>query len=185
MLRHRFDNPLKLVGEADAGYGQEQADGHTGSHIGRGAEPFTVFEHFGGFPAEAGECGVSAEEADGDGHAPVGRDYHAIQCELADQPEQEAAREIDQQRAVRKGAGHANLHQALQTVAGERAKRAEDSDQCKTQHFSNPQFDGATESREAPLRKKLLEPVGCQESSEPIKRSGPVMANSIAFEISP
>jgi hypothetical protein len=42
----------------------------------------------------------------------------------------------------------------------------------------------AQESREAPLTKKLLEPRGCQESSEPTENSGPVMANSIAFEIS-
>jgi len=36
-----------------------------------------------------------------------------------------------------------------------------------------------------PLNKKLLEPPpGCQESSGPIKNTGPVMANSIAIEIS-
>jgi hypothetical protein len=42
----------------------------------------------------------------------------------------------------------------------------------------------APKNRAKLLNKKLLEHGGHQESSEPIKESGPVMANSIAFEIS-
>jgi len=42
---------------------------------------------FGGFPAEAGERGKAAEEADGYRHAHVGGNQHAIQSDLPDESE--------------------------------------------------------------------------------------------------
>ena len=84
---------------------------------------------FGCFPAEAGERGVAAEEADSDGHAPVRRNDHAIQSELADQAKQKASCQINDQRAVGKRAADAQLHEALQAVPRQRADGAKNRNQ--------------------------------------------------------
>src|SRR3979490_559155 len=86
---------LKAISEANSGDTQKQAWDYACSHIGRGPGPLAGFEHFGGFPTEAGEGCVTAEEADGDGHAPIRRDYHAIERELADQSQEEAAGQVN------------------------------------------------------------------------------------------
>src|SRR5262252_2928477 len=79
---------LKAIGEADTGYGEQQAGNDAGSHIGSGSKPFTVFEHFCGFPPEAREGGIAAEEADGYGDSQLGRDEYAVERELAYEAEQ-------------------------------------------------------------------------------------------------
>jgi len=155
-----------------------------------GAGPLAVFQHLGGFPSEAGESGVAAEEADGDGHAPVRRNNHAIQRELADQAEKEAAGQIDEQGAVRKRAADADLHDALEAVAGERACRAENRDECKTQSCSDLPLAGRIREGPAPKTetpgdaRPCDDGASCQESSAPTDIGGAVVANSIAFEIS-
>src|SRR6202030_1784077 len=81
----------QVVGQPNASDAQEQTGYYACAYIGRGPGPLAGFQHLGGFPSETGKGGVSAEEADGDGHAPVWRDYHAIERELADQAEEKEA----------------------------------------------------------------------------------------------
>jgi hypothetical protein len=82
---------------------------------------------------------------------------------LANQPQQEAARQIDQQRAKRKCAAHLDLHQALQAIARQRPHCSKHGNQEQSQGFSSllaASFDN----------KKLLAPRGIQESSVPAFR---------------
>ena len=44
---------------------------------------------------------------------PLGRHDDAVEQQLTDQAEEEAARQVNQQRAVREGAVHFDLHHAL------------------------------------------------------------------------
>jgi len=100
---------------------------------------------------------------------------------LADQAEQEAASQVDDQGADREGACRADLYDALEAVTRQRANGAKNRDQRKTQCRSNPSLApaGAPMARGSP-NKKLLAPLGCQESSAPGNITGTVMANSIA-----
>ena len=116
---------LETIGKPDAGGREEKAEHDAGADIGARAKPFARFQHFGTFPAETGEGGVATEKADGDGHAPFGRNEHAIQSDLSDEPEKEAASEIDKQSAVGKRAAYFNLDETLKSVAGQCADRAE------------------------------------------------------------
>src|SRR5215471_9651793 len=122
---------LEPVRQADAGYREKQTGEDAGCDVGCSAEPFTILEHFGRFPTKAGESCVATEKADGDGDAHVRRYEHAVERELADETEQKAAAEIDEQRAVGESASGTYLDDALQTVAGEGADRAENSDEQK------------------------------------------------------
>src|SRR5438445_13224737 len=63
----------QVVGQPNASDAQEQTGYYACAYIGQGPGPLAGFQHLGGFPAETGKGGVSAEEADGDGHAPVWR----------------------------------------------------------------------------------------------------------------
>src|SRR5262245_20424055 len=92
-----MNGSLETVCQADAGYGEQKAGDDTGSDIGGGAQPFPVFQHFRGFPAETGKGGVSAEESDSDGDAQVGRDEHAVQRKLPEEAQKQAAGQIDEQ----------------------------------------------------------------------------------------
>src|SRR6266568_4372863 len=129
----------QVVAQADAGDAQEQTYDHACAYIGGSAGPLAILQHLGGFPAETGERCVASEETDGNGHAPVRRNHQAIERELANQAEQEATGQIDQQRAKRKSARRADLHDALEAVARERTDGAEDRNQRKTQFLSNLQ----------------------------------------------
>src|SRR6266404_2067681 len=105
----------------------------------------------------------------------------AIHRELPDHAQEETPRQIDQQRAVGKGAPQTNLHDALKAVTRKRANGAKDRNQCNTQCCSNPRPVWTHQRIPCdPLNKKLLEPLGCQESSAPTKIAGAVVANSIA-----
>src|SRR5882724_7633577 len=127
----RVDDPwLEPIAQANSGDAQEQSGDHACSYIYRGARPLAVFQHFGGLPSEAGKGSVTAEQPYSYGYAPVRRNHHSIERELADQTKQEAAGKIDEQRAVGKSARRADLHQSLQAVARQRANSAKDSDQC-------------------------------------------------------
>src|SRR5262249_8595397 len=134
---------------------KQQAENYTCTDVGGSAHPFAFFEHFGSFPAETGKGGVAAKEADGDGDAPVGGNDHAVQSELADEAEEETSGEVDEQRAVRKSSAHADLYDALQAVACERADGAEEGNQEDFQHVPLS-FRGSA-------NKKLLAPHGSQE----------------------
>src|SRR5262249_23066694 len=70
--------------------------------------------------------------------------------------------------------GDAHLHKALQSVTRQRSDATEDRNQHDSQRVS-PFL------RRAAANKKLLAPLGSQESSEPAVHAGPAMANSIAF----
>jgi hypothetical protein len=163
---------LEAVSQTNSCGGKQQAEYDTGQDVSGSAEPFTGFEHFGGFPTETGESGVAAEEADGDGHAPFGWNQYAIESELADKAEKEAAGEVDEQGSIGEGAGHFDLDYALKAVAGQSADGAEQGNEQETQRFSDPA---------AGLQKKLLEPrrqpgvISVQQ--EQLKR---LKANSIA-----
>src|SRR6267143_986036 len=130
---------------------KKQSCHHTCAHISRRAEPCAFFQHFGGFPTKAGECSIAAKETDGDGHAPVRRNQHAIHRELPDQAQEETPRQINQQRAVGKGASQTNLHDALKAVTRKSADGAKDRNQCNTQCCSNPR--PVRTQRRIPLRR--------------------------------
>src|SRR6266576_894301 len=172
---------LEFVGEPDAGHGQQQACQHARTHVGCCAEPLPVFQHFGRFPAKAGESRVASKEADSDGHAPVRRQHHAIHGELADQAEEEAASQIDEQRAVGESAARAKVHETLEAVARERAHRAKDSNEQEVQGVSLPRRGGTRRRRSKLARQSPKD--RRKPPSDPV-RSGPVMANSIALKLS-
>src|ERR1700730_769387 len=168
---------LKPVGQANPGNREQQAHHDACGNIRGGRQPFAVFEHFCCFPPETGKCGISAEEAHRDGHTPVRRNHHTIQGELPDEPKKKAARQVDEQRAVRKGATDAHLYDALQPVASQGAQGSENRDENKAQLCSDPP---------PAAKQKLLAPRGGQESSSPAVSTGAFIANSIAFDrISP
>src|SRR5256885_1499892 len=116
---------LKPVCQADSRNRKEQAGNHARADVGRSAQPFALFEHFCGFPAKTRKGGVAAKKSDGNRDAPVRRNDHAIQRELADKAKQKTSGEIDEQRSIWKRSAHANLHDALQAVPRERAGGAE------------------------------------------------------------
>jgi len=129
--------PSQLIGQPDTTYAQQQSGNDARRDIRCGARPLAIFQHLGCFPSEARERGVAAKEAHGNSHAPVWREDHAIQSELADHAEQKAACQIYEQRAIRKSACHTNLHEALQAVPRQRANRPENRNQRETQFLSN------------------------------------------------
>jgi len=97
---------------------------------------------------------------------------------LADQAEKEAAGQVDEECALGKGAGHADLHEALKAVTRERADSPKDSNQNETQSVSILQTAASISSWLT--NKKLLEPraskasrQACQESSESLKEQRP------------
>src|SRR5256885_2379748 len=125
-VRHgALPRTLKPVGQADSRDRKEQACNYARADVSRSAQPFTLFEHFCGFPAETRKGGVAAKKSDGDRDAPVRRNNHAIQRELPDETKQKTSGEIDEQRSIWKRAAHANLHDSLQAVPRERAGGAE------------------------------------------------------------
>ena len=173
--------PSQLIGQPDTTYAQQQSGNDARRDIRCGARPLAIFQHLGCFPSEARERGVAAKEAHGNSHAPVWREDHAIQSELADHAEQKAACQIYEQRAIRKSACYTNLHEALQAVTRQRARSTENSNQRETQFLSNlAGRPGAQRDDRRTVNKKLLARV-CQESSDPVNGAGTVMANSIAF----
>src|SRR5437660_7590598 len=174
----------QVVGQPNASNAEQQAGNDARRDVGCGACPLAVFQHLGSFPAEAGERGVAAKKADGDGHAPIRRDYHAVQRELSDQAEKKASCQINEQCAIGKSAPRADLHEALQAVAGQCASGAKNCDQRETQILSNPQPVRERRQMTRAFTNKKLLARSCQESSAPAKVSGAVMANSIAIRIS-
>ncbi len=174
---------LETIRQPDPRDGKQQTDYNARGHVGRGAQPLAVLEHFCGFPAEAGESGVATEKADGNGDAPVGGNHQAIESKLADESEQKAAGKIDEQGAVGKGACSAKLNDALQGIAGQGANRSEERNQYETQSCFDPPQIMAERAPRAARNKKLPAPLGSQESSVPVAFTGTVMANSIAFPI--
>src|SRR5271168_1138178 len=115
---------------------EHQTDAHGGEYVRSAPQPLAVFQHLDGLPSEAGEGGEAAEEADGDGHAHVRRDHHAVHGELAKKAEQKASGKIHHQRAGGKRCRGAMLHDALQTVAGKRADGSENGDPNDSQRDS-------------------------------------------------
>jgi len=95
-----------------------------------------------------------------------------MECVLADQTEEKTTGEIDEQRAVGERAGHFDLDQSLEAVAGQRADSAEERNEEETQRFCDPA---------AAATKKLLEPRGSQEASAFSDERKRLKANSIAF----